>query len=250
MQPFMVVGSAGTTNTGAVDPLEELAVLAREEGLWFHVDGAYGGLFMMTERGRDVLRGIEQADSIVLDPHKTLFLPYGTGALLVRDGATLRAVHSSGADYMPPVQDEDGLADFCELSPELSRPYRGLRIWLPIKMHGAAVFRKYLDEKLDLARWVCGEIENIDALQVLAAPGLSILAFALDDAYGPLAARNTATRRLIHAINDRQRVHVTGTMLHGVFAIRVAILALRTHREHLDLFLEDLYAALAELESD
>lgn len=249
MQPFMLVGSAGTTNTGAVDPLDELATLAREEGLWYHVDGAYGGLFMMTERGRDVLRGIEQADSLVLDPHKTLFLPYGTGALLVRDGATLRAIHSTGADYMPPVQDDDGLLDFCELSPELTRPYRGLGVWLPIKMHGAGVFRKYLDEKLDLARWVCNEIEKFDELRILAPPELSILAFALDLGYGTLEDRNAATRRLKNAINDRQRVHVTGTMLHGVFAIRVAVMALRTHRDRLDLFLKDLHQGLEEINS-
>ena len=91
LRPFLVVPSAGTTNTGAVDPLDRVADVARDEGLWMHVDGAYGGFFVLTERGRERFRGIERADSVTLDPHKGLFLPYGTGSLVVRDGEALRA---------------------------------------------------------------------------------------------------------------------------------------------------------------
>src|SRR5205814_8576562 len=99
--PFCLVANAGTTNTGAVDDLEAAAALARAEGLWLHVDAAYGGFFVLTERGRQVLRGIEAADSITLDPHKGMFLPYGTGALLVRDGEALRRAHRVHAEYLP-----------------------------------------------------------------------------------------------------------------------------------------------------
>src|SRR5436309_11586993 len=145
--PFLVVGTAGTTNTGAVDDLAALADLAGAEGLWLHVDAAYGGFFMLTERGRRVMRGIERCDSVTLDPHKALFLPYGTGCLLVRPGAALRKAHASAAEFLPPMQEDPDLIDFCLYSPELSRDFRGLRVWLPLKMHGMGTFRKYLDEK-------------------------------------------------------------------------------------------------------
>src|SRR5438034_534960 len=161
MRPFFLNGNAGTTNTGAVDDLVALADLAREEGLWYHVDGAYGGFFALTDRGREALAGIERSDSVTLDPHKALFLPYGTGSLLVRDGPALRRAHSVRAEYLPPMQEADDLVDFCEISPELSRDFRGLRVWLPFKMHGAAAFRRALDEKLDLALWAARELRKV-----------------------------------------------------------------------------------------
>ena len=245
MQPAILVASAGTTNSGAVDPLPELAVLAREENLWLHVDAAYGGFFRLTERGKQALAGIELADSLVLDPHKTLFLPYGTGALLVRDSSALKAVHSSSADYMPAMQEDEDLMDFCELSPELTRPFRGLRIWLPFKMHGVGVFRRYLDEKLDLARWIEAQIRNIPQLELVAPATLSILAFAVRDEGQSLAERNSATRALMQRINDKQRVNLTGTLLRDVYVIRIAISAFRLHQERMDMLLEDLQEALA-----
>ena len=244
LTPAILVASAGTTNTGAVDPLPELASLARQEDLWLHVDAAYGGFFRMTARGKEKLRGLELADSVVLDPHKTLFLPYGTGALLVRDGAALNAAHTSGADYMPPMQDDDDFMDFCELSPELTRPFRGLRVWLPFKMHGAGVFRDYLDEKLDLTQWIAAKIAAMDELEILAPPELSIMAFAVRDRGQSLAERNAETRELMARINARQRVYLTGTLLKGVFAIRIAVIVFRAHQERMDMLLEDLTAAL------
>ena len=244
LRPFMVVGSAGTTNTGTIDPLYELHTLAEEEELWFHVDAAYGGFFRMTDRGRAQLNGLEMADSVVLDPHKTLFLPYGTGALLVRDGNHLRSAHSSTADYMPPMQEDDLVFDFCELSPELTRPFRGLRAWLPIKMHGLSVFRKYLDEKLDLARWLQSCIAEIPELELIAPADLSILAFAVRSNGRTLKERNKRTQALLAAINKQNRVHLTGTTVKGLFIIRVAISVFRTHKEHIELLLEEVKSAI------
>lgn len=247
MRPFMVVGSAGTTNTGAIDPLPELRELASREGLWFHVDGAYGGFFCMTGRGKKKLKGIEQADSLVLDPHKTLFLPYGTGALLVRDGELLRAAHASTAAYMPPMQDDDVVFDFCELSPELTRPFRGLRVWLPIKMHGLSVFRAYLDEKLDLAQWIEGQIKEIPELELIAPAELSILAFAMKETGVPQEERNRQTRELLGRINARNRVYLTGTTVGGLYVIRIAISVFRTHQDRVERLLEDLQASLEDM---
>jgi aromatic-L-amino-acid decarboxylase len=240
--PFLVAGSAGTTPTGAVDDLEALARVAREQKLWFHVDGAYGALFMLTERGRDVLRGIEQADSLILDPHKTLFLPFGTGAVLVRDAMTLRRAHASHADYLPDMQQEDELIDFCEISPELSRDFRGLRVWLPLKLLGVAPFRDQLDEKLDLIAYAREELLKIEGIEIVAEPQLTILAFRI-------AGDDGRNRALLDAINARKRVMLTGATVAGRFVIRVAIVSHRTHRDRVEMMLEDVRESVWSLPS-
>jgi len=247
LRPFLIGVNAGSTNTGAVDPLPELADLAEAEDLWLHVDGAYGGLFCMTERGKHAMRGIERADSVVLDPHKTLFLPYGTGALIVKDGVNLRQTYSATAAYMPEMQHTDEAIDMCEVTPELTRPFRGLRVWLPLKMHGAGVFREYLDEKIDLAQWVCEQIEEIPDLDVVAKPVISILAFAVREEGRTRDEANKLTRDLINKINTRQRVSLTGTTIHGRFLIRIAVGGFRTHMDRMEMLVDDLKACLAEV---
>jgi aromatic-L-amino-acid/L-tryptophan decarboxylase len=244
LTPFLVVGNAGTTNSGAVDPLPGIAEIARRHGLWFHVDGAYGGFFRLTEEGKTILRGLELADSLVLDPHKSLFLPYGTGALLVRDGAALRRTHTAEADYMPTVQDDPALLDFSEMSPELSRPYRGLRLWLPIKLLGIAPFRDALQEKLDLAREAADEVRRMPGIEMVAEPELSLFAFrqvqpGLD---GPALDRENVS--LLKRINARKRVFLTGTRLNGRFTLRICVLSFRTHRERMAMAVEDIAASL------
>ena len=125
------------------------------------------------------MAGIERADSVVLDPHKGLFLPYGTGALLVRDAEVLRRAHAAGADYLPHMQEDPGFVDYCEISPELSRAFRGLRVWLPLKLHGLGAFRRNLDEKLDLALHATRELRTMPGIEIVAEPQLSIVAFRL-----------------------------------------------------------------------
>jgi aromatic-L-amino-acid/L-tryptophan decarboxylase len=247
LTPFLVVASGGTTNTGAVDPIEEIAGVARRHNLWLHVDGAYGGFFMLTEEGRRLLRGIELADSIVLDPHKSLFLPYGTGALLVRDAGALRRTHSTTADYLPESRDDQDQVDPSEMSPELTRPFRGLRVWLPLKMHGIGPFRVELEEKLALARWAAEELKTIEGIEVVAEPQLSTLAFRLNLGGMDSEDLNRLNRRLMKAINDRKRVFLTGTKLGDRFVIRICVLSFRTHRDRMEICMEDIRAAVREV---
>lgn len=242
--PFLVAGSAGTTGTGAVDDLRALSRVAREQNLWFHVDGAYGALFNLTGRGKAALQGIEAADSVILDPHKTLFLPFGTGAVLVRDARTLRRAHSLHADYLPDMQQEDELVDFCEISPELSRDFRGLRIWLPLKLFGIEPFREQFDEKLDLIRYAVDELRKIDGIEIVAPPQLTITAFRL---VKPGADPDALNRELLARINAKKRVMLTPTTLDGRFVIRIAIVSHRTHRDRVRMAIEDIYTAAAEL---
>ncbi len=193
------------------------------------------------------MRGIERADSIVLDPHKGLFLPYGTGAVLVRDGEALRRAHSLTADYMPGMQNDPDRVDFSQYSPELSRPFRGLRVWLPFKMHGAGAFRAQLEEKLALARLAADRLRAMPGIEILAEPQLSLLAFRLAPAGVPEAELNELNQRFLDRVNIRQRVYLTPTRLRGRFAPRICVLSFRTHRERMEMALEDIAAAQREV---
>ncbi len=247
LEPFLIVGNAGTVNTGAVDDLSALATIAARERLWLHVDGAYGGFFMLTDEGRRRLRGIERADSVVLDPHKGLFLPYGTGALLVRDGEALKRAHALTGDYMPSMQEAPDLVDFNLLSPELSRGFRGLRVWLPMKMHGIGPFRRNLEEKLALARRATEELRSIPGIEILAEPQLSIVAFRLNRPGLEGEALDALNRDLLARVNARKRVYLTGTLLNGRFAIRICVLSFRTHRERIEMALDDIREACTKI---
>lgn len=247
LRPFLVVSNAGTVNTGAVDPLEEVARFARDEGLWHHSDAAYGGFFRMTGRGREVLAGLEAADSIVLDPHKGLFLPFGTGALLVRDGQALRRAHTFGAHYLPGQQEDPDLMDFHLHGPELSRPYRGLRVWLPMKLYGLEAFRRALDEKIDLARLAADAVRRLPHVRMVAEPELSLFAFRVEPPGTSDEERDRLNREVVARVNARQRVLLTGTVLPDErFVVRICVLSFRTHRERIEMALEDLEAAIRE----
>jgi len=247
LTPFLIVASAGTTNTGAVDDLEGLADLAAVEKLWLHVDAAYGGFFMLTERGRKAMRGLDRADSVTLDPHKALFLPYGTGSLLVRDGETLRRSHTVHAEYLPPMQEDPDLVDFCLYSPELSRSFRGLRVWLPFKLHGVGPFRRILDEKLDLAEWAAAELRKIPGMEIVANPQLSLVAFRLARKGLSEHKVNDLNERLLEKVNARQRVFLTATSLAGRFVLRICVLSFRTHLDRMQAALEDIRSATDSL---
>jgi len=167
----------------------------------------------------------------------------------VRDPAALRRAHSVRAEYLPAMQEDPDLVDFCELSPELSRDFRGLRLWLPLKLVGVDAFAAALDEKLDLARYAAQVLEAMPAVELLAAPQLSLLAFRHAPARlrGDEAALDLHNERLLAAINRRGRVYLTPTRLRGRFVLRICVLSFRTHRDRVDAGLADVAAAIAEL---
>jgi aromatic-L-amino-acid decarboxylase len=246
LRPAVVVATAGTTNLGVVDPLRELADVAVAEGLWFHVDAAYGGFFQLTERGRRRLAGIERADSIVLDAHKGLFLPFGTGCLLVRSEETLRSSHAGeAAHYLQDMTLRD-LPSFSDLSPELTRDARGVRVWLPLHLHGVAAFRDTLDEKLDLAQRVQDALAGDDHLAVLAPPELSIVAFRVRLAAGDPVAEDRATRAVLSGVNAEGRVFLSSTRVAGRDVGRICILNHRTDAARVDEAIESVRRHAAE----
>ncbi len=235
LRPFMIVGNAGTTDTGAVDPLEALSDLARREGAWFHVDGAYGGAFQLTARGCERLRGVTQADSIVLDPHKGLFMPYGVGALLVRDASVLSAAHRHDAPYLQDIDQLSGLPDYSDRGIELTRDPRGLRMWLPLRLHGVQAFRDALDEKLDLAELAYERLAADPRIDIPWRPPLSTLALRLK-------AGDDATRALFDEIRAEGRILLTSTSIRDRFHIRICVLAHRTHEAHVTEAVERILA--------
>lgn len=238
--PFLVVSSAGTTNTGAVDPLDAIGDVAARAGIWHHVDGAYGAFFHLVPSLRPTLAGLSRADSLTLDPHKGLFLPYGTGALLVRDGAALRAVHAAGASYLPDAQ--TAAYDPAQHGPDLSRGFPGLRVWMALKTYGFARYRAALAEKHALAGWAAGEVARIPGIVLDHPPALSLFAFHVADP-GGLAAENAATAARLAAVNARGRVMLTGATVRGRHVGRVCVLSFRTRRAHVAAAVADLASA-------
>jgi glutamate/tyrosine decarboxylase-like PLP-dependent enzyme len=247
VRPWLVVASAGTVDTGAVDPLDDIADLCERHGAWLHVDGAYGGLFMLCEEGRSVLAGIERADTVALDPHKTLFLPYGTGAVVARDGRFLLDAFSASADYIRPFAETEVGPSPGDLSPELTRHFRALRLWLPLQLAGVRAFRAAQSEKIALARYFHRQLSAMPGWETGAPPDLSIVAFRYRPGKGDPDDFN---RRLLQRLQEEGRVFLSGTRIDGTDWLRCAILSFRTHLEHVDEALEVLARLAAELEAE
>ncbi len=244
LNPWLVIASAGTTDTGMVDPLPAIGEIARQFGLWYHVDGAYGAFFALCEPGKKILRGMEMSDSLVMDPHKTLFLPYGLGAVLVRNRDHLLHSQHYQANYMQDAR--EGAADLspADLSPELSKHFRGLRMWLPLMLHGLAPFRAALEEKMLLAQYFYENIRAMDGFEVGPFPDLSVVTYRYVPKYGDADAFN---RRLVQEIYRDGRIFVSTTLLEGRYTLRMAAVAFRTHRDTIDLALEILQEKTARL---
>lgn len=245
VRSWLVVASAGTVDTGSIDPLPEIAELCRRYGAWFHVDGAYGGLFSLCDEGKAKLLGIEQADSIALDPHKTLFLPYGTGAALVREGQHLLDSFSASADYIKPFSETDVGPSPADLSPELTRHFRAMRLWLPLQIAGIAAFRAAQSEKLALARYFHARLSELDGWDAGPSPDLSVVAFRYLPEGGDADEYN---ERLIKHVQEEGRVMLSGTRIDGNYYLRCAILCFRTHLEHVDEVIDALLRGVAALD--
>ncbi|MGW4077484.1 pyridoxal phosphate-dependent decarboxylase family protein [Streptomyces asiaticus] len=236
LRPFLLVATAGTTDTGTIDPLPQLADLARREDVWFHIDAAYGGFFRLTARGEERLTGVEEADSVTLDPHKTLFMPFGTGALVVRDIAALHAAHDGTGSYLQDMGAAGSVPDSGHLGPELTHEIRGLRAWLPLHLHGVDAFREALDEKLDLAEHVHDTLSGVAELEVPRRPDLSTVIFRVRPADAGRAAAepaDEASRRLLERINGHQRIVLSSTVVDDRYTLRVCVVSHRTHHDRI-----------------
>lgn len=250
LTPFLAVASAGTTDVGAIDPLEDIGNVCQKHKLWYHIDAAYGGFFILTDDGKRKLSGIELADSVTVDPHKGLFLPYGLGVLLVKDKNALNGPHYQRAPYMaePPAPGEESSP--CDLSPELTKHFRGLRLWLPLKLHGVKPFRACLEEKLLLAKYFHSEIKK-RGFEVGPDPDLSIVVYRyVPDAIASDQDKvNKFNGDLLKAVKDGGKIFISETTLDNGYWLRFACLSFRTHLNTVDLLLETLTEQVAILEN-
>lgn len=238
-RPFLVVASAGTTNTGAVDPLPELASFCAGAGLWLHVDGAYGGFAVLTERGRERLRGIEQADSITLDPHKWLYQPFEAGCLLVREGTLLRDAFHIMPDYLQDTAVGGGEVNFADRGIQLTRGARALKIWLSLKYFGVNAFRQAIDHSLDLALNAQERIQASPTLELLAPATLGIVCFRRhpegEDDEAVLERMNV---QLAQRLKESGLAMLSSTRIHGKYALRLCPLNHRSRVEDVEAVLE------------
>ena len=230
LNPFVVIASAGTTDTGAIDPLDEIAEIAQKHELWYHVDAAYGGFFVLVDSVKDKFKGLERADSVVVDPHKGLFLPYGLGAVLVKDKKAVYHSNHYRANYMQDAINDDYPVNPADVSPELTKHFRGLRLWLPLQLHGIEPFKACLEEKLLLTHYFRDELQKI-GFKLGPEPDLSVSYFWYEIEG---VDNNKFNERLMQAIHNDGEIFMSSTLINGKFVIRMALLSFRTKLAHID----------------
>jgi aromatic-L-amino-acid decarboxylase len=245
--PFCVVANAGTTATGAFDPIAGLAAVARRHNLWLHVDGAYGGFSALAPSARRYFEGIDAADSVALDPHKWLYLPVGCGCVLYRDPATARAAFSHDADYTRPLGlEHDEAFAFWDYGPELSRPFRALDVWLLIKFAGAAALGDAIERNMACAKYLECLVKDSDDFEMLAPVELSIFCFRHkpNSFAGDL---NRWNERLLLELQRGGSSYLSNAVVRGCFALRGCVLNYRTTERDMEILLEDVRRAARSL---
>jgi aromatic-L-amino-acid/L-tryptophan decarboxylase len=242
--PIAVIACAGTVNTGAIDPLPEIASIAKRHALWMHIDGAYGALAAMTVPEK--FRGLELADSLSLDPHKWLYQPLDCGCLLYRDAAAARAAFSHTGDYARTLTAGpiEGFA-FFEESLELSRRFRALKLWLSLRYHGLQAFRAAIQKDLDLAQRLAASIAAHPELEVLAPVGLSAVCFRYKGNRASSEDKlNDINRDLLQRVVKRGRVYLSNAVLRGKFCLRACLVNHRTTEADVDCVVPEVLGSL------
>jgi len=232
--PIAVCANAGATNTGAVDPLDDMASLCEREGIWLHVDGAYGGFAVITEKGRALFRGIERADSIVLDAHKWLFQPFEAGCLMVRDVKTLEAAFSVHPEYLQDTQLGLEHVNFAERGLQLSRSFRALKVWMSVQTFGMAAFRAAVGRGIEFAARAGDRVRSSEVLELMSPPSLGVVCFRAN----PGGISEGALEELNEAVQARVirsgTAMMSSTRLKGTYALRFCIMAHHTTWEDVD----------------
>ncbi|HSF14251.1 MAG TPA: aspartate aminotransferase family protein [Vicinamibacteria bacterium] len=241
--PFCVVGNAGTTNTGAVDPLEALADFCREQGLWFHVDASYGGPAAATEAAGRLFRGMERADSLVVNPHKWMYLPVEAACILVREPRALPETFRITADYLRDERDEsDASLDFKDCGPQLSRGFRALNVWMTLRAYGARKLRDAIESNIEIMRYLAERIDQSRDFVRLAPVPLSVVCFQYRTpetaAHSDSDYLDRLNDLLADALRDDGRVFVSKTRVAGRTALRACSVNHRLRRKDVDFLLE------------
>ncbi len=239
-QPFLVVGTAGTVDVGAVDDLAGLAAFCRAEGLWFHVDGAFGAMAMLSPRHAPLLTGIERADSVALDFHKWAQVPYDAGCILVRDGGKQAATFAQTVAYLR--REERGLAAGqpwpCDLGPDLSRGFRALKVWMTLRAYGAAGLGQVVETSCAVARHLADRVRAEPRLELLAPVALNIVCFRVRSDADP----DRLNREIVSDLQEAGIAAPSTTTVDGKLAIRAAVVNHRTRTEDVDALVDAVLA--------
>jgi len=238
LRPVCVAASAGTVNTGAIDPLDAIADLCAAEGLWFHVDGAYGAVGVLARQTTGLFAGMERADSLAIDPHKWLYVPVECGCAFVRNAKTLRDTYSLVPPYL---RDDSSLPWFAEFGPQQTRGFRALKLWMVVQQIGAQGYRELISRDIALARALQDKIRARGDFELIAAGPLSVTCFRYaPPGMGDLDALN---RRLLDIVQREGQVFLTSTQLDGRLVLRACIVNFRTNEADLDFLLDVLAEA-------
>lgn len=253
--PLCVVGNAGTTNTGAVDPLNTLAELCRKHGVWFHVDAAYGGPAATTNSAKALFQGLDQADSVVVNPHKWLYVPVEAACILVQRPDALKRTFRIDADYLQ--EDAGAIAtdrvDFKDYGPQLSRSFRALKVWMTFKIYGARRLRAAIERNIAIMRYLADRIDASPDFVRLAPVPLSVVCFQYRLPSPDLSRRgdqayiDALNERLLRALERDGRVFLSGTKIHGKTALRACSVNHRLGREDVDLLLDVIRDVAAKI---
>lgn len=228
-RPFCVIANAGTTNTGAVDPLNELADLCAQEELWLHVDGAYGAAACLSERGKRLLAGIERADSISLDPHKWLFQPFEIGCVLVRDARLLKKTFHTMAEYLEDTKRlEEEEINYYDYGVQLTRGFRALKLWLSIKTFGAAAFREAINYGFELAEFAEGVLRQSDCWRIVTPATMGMVTFCFVAEGCSEDEINEIHRRMVEMMSEDGFAFANSTSLRGQTVMRLCTINPRT----------------------
>ena len=246
LRPLMVVANAGTTNTGSVDPMPEIADVCEQEDVWMHVDAAYGGFAILTDTGRYALRGIERADSVTLDPHKWLFVPFECGCLLARDPNRLKAAFQIFPEYLADAQTGHEAVNFADYGEQLTRYARAIKVWMSVSYFGTDAIRDAIDRGMMLARRLEARIREVTALEIVAPARFGVVCFRARPKNVDDAALDALNERVLARVVGDGRYFISSTRLRGAFALRACILGFRTTEEDID----GLVRAVAEAASE
>ena len=249
--PLAVVVSAGTTNTGAIDPLDELADLCASEQVWLHADAAYGGFAALTERGGRMLAGLGRCDSVALDPHKWLFVPFECGSLLVRDPEHLRAAFQVLPEYLRDVAAGENGVNFADYGEQLTRQSRALKVWLGVRYFGLAAIRAEIDRAMDMAAHAEACLRREPHIEVMAPAQLGVVCFRVRprDMDDP-AALDVLNERVNAAVGAAGRFLISSTRLRGAFTLRMCILSFRTTIDDVEGLIREVVAHASRLLQD
>jgi aromatic-L-amino-acid decarboxylase len=227
-RPFCVIANAGTTNTGSIDPLPAIADICHAENVWLHIDGAHGGAGVLSEKGKELLRGIEQADSLILDPHKWLFQPYEIGCVLTRDSRWLRATFSVLPEYMRDVAGREEEVNFRDYGIQLTRNTRALKLWMSLKVFGLGAFREAVERGIALAELAEAQLRQASCWEVLTPAMSSIVTFRYTSNLHSESEINALNQGIIDAMFRDGFAFLTSTTLRGKIALRLCTINPRT----------------------